>query len=604
MSKKNKPSLQNDKTKKDIRNRNILLAVLLGITFMVFSHGLNNAVLNFDDTAYLTDNPLIQNLTGENLVKIFTEPYYGGYYPLTLLSFGIDLKIAGDHVAMWAHLVNLLLHMANVLLVFLLLSRLTGLFYPAFLAAALFAIHPLHVESVAWITERKDVLYSLFFLLSVVFYTRYLEKANLQKYWLSLLFFLLSVISKTMAASLVLTLFAIDYYKGRDFRDKKLWLEKIPFLIFAVAFGIISIQAQQAGGMITADGQLTVWDKIVYASFTYLAYVGKLIFPYSLSAFYPFPEQMALYHYSGLLFVVLVIGALIKLFKKQDRAVVFGILFFTFNIVLVLQVLQINNFFMADRFTYVASIGFFLILALHLNQILNKYPQRRTTVYSIIAVYILILTVRTYKCIEVWQDSVSVWTNMIDKYPDRIPKAYYFRAYAYLEQGSSKEALHDLNKVIELKPAEYLPMAYQSRATLMANTGRFENALSDINQALELDSSNVSYLLVRGRLYLDMNRMVQAKNDFDKAVQLNPDEAVPYYYRAMYYTKVKDFKSALKDYDAMVILDPENGELYYNRAIIKYQLGQKDEACQDFRQAANQGYQRAYSMLRSYCGQY
>ncbi|MEA3494936.1 MAG: tetratricopeptide repeat protein [Bacteroidota bacterium] len=602
-----KQKIKTKEAKKYIENKNklsiqqmLIIVVAFIVTIIAFSPSVKNGITNFDDSAYVTENPLIQELSFENIKTIFSESYYGGYYPLTILSFGLDLKFGKKNPVKTLHLINLLLHLANTLLVFWLLFLLLKNFNIAIIAAALFGVHTMHVESVAWISERKDVLYAFFFLLSLIFYTKYINEKKQKFYFWALALFLFSILSKTMAASLAVTIVAIDYFFDRKILSKKVLIEKIPFLLIAIAFGLISILSQKEAGMITDSNQLLFFEKIVYAFYGFSIYSAKLIFPFHLSAFYPYPETFSLQY----LLFILPVGVIVFLFfyfLKRAKIIAFGILFFTLNIVLVLQILQINNFVIADRFVYVASIGVFLIIGYLYDYFLQKKIFSKNVLNVVIIAYLGLLTFKTNARCEVWKSSLTLWDNVIEQHPDRIPKAYYWRGHAQVEMENYKASINDFTKVIELQPENYEAMAYHSRATTYANLGEIDKALKDIELAIEIDNENASFYILRARINYNNGNKNEAIKDYNKVVELNPDDYVAYYFRAHFFAQEKQYQKAIDDFSKALELNSEFGEIFYNRGIIYQTINKNDNACKDFRKASNLGYERANSMILSYC---
>ncbi len=574
--------------------------LLLGLTFLVYLKVIRFDLLNFDDIAYITENPLLHPFSFKSVIKIFSEPYYGGYYPLTLLSFGIDLMIGGKNPAAWSHFVNIILHLVNCWLVYRLFVVLKAKPVTALVVTALFALHPMHTESVAWVSERKDVLYTLFYLWSLIAYIRYLEKNSVFDYILSCCLFLFSMLSKTMAAPLVFVLFLVDFYRNRSFRLGRLWLEKIPFFILAVSGAILSYLAQKQSGMITGDDSFTFLEKAILSAFAFCLYIFKLLFPFRLSAYYPYPETVQIFHWTGLLVVAGMVYLLVKNWRK--KWFVTGILFFAVNLAMVLQIVQFNRFLIADRFTYVSSIGLFWAGVEWIqNYLENKIPRIRKNIRYGLTGYLFLLVLLAFVRLDVWKDSESIWTDMIEKYPGQIPKAYYFRAYTYLEKNDLVSAEKDFKQVLQYGKGSYVPMAHQSLATMYANMGRFELAIHEMNNALAMDSLNSDYYVLRGRLYLDLEKLQLALKDFNHAIVLNPDNPAAYIYRAIFYTRIKKYREALEDYEVLIRLKPGEGEVYYNRGVIYWQMGDREKACLDWKKANALNYSLAATMLEQYC---
>lgn len=608
---------------------------ILAATIVAYLPAFKNGLTNFDDIVYVSENPYIRQISWQNIVTIFTEFYYGGYYPLTLFSFMIDIRLGGMNPAIF-HFTNIFLHLANTLLVFIFIRQLFDKIEIAVIAALLFGLHTLHVESVAWVSERKDVLYSLFFFASLITYNLYLSTGK-QKYFVwALYLFLMSVLSKTMAVALVPTLVLLDWFKGRKLTDKKVILEKTPFLVIGVLFGILTILSQKSIGAIAEETTLPMLQRFVFACYGFSMYILKSIIPFGLSAFYPYPiavgDTIPVQYWLSLIPVIATLGLIIySLKKKRDYA--FALLFFVLNIVLVLQIIQINDFVMADRFMYVASLGLLLIFGFFYRDALLQNKRRLNLLRAVVGVYAIFLLVQTNQRCEVWKDSISVWDDVIEKYPDvykawnqrGMAKAdelgdftaalkdydkaihlnpdfattYINRGFALTQKGNTKGALEDYNKAIKLLP-DYA-MAYNNRGITKANSGDIDGAIIDFTKAIELDEKNVSAFTNRGLARASKQDWEGAMADYNTSIEIEPGYYSAYNYRALLYSRDRKIKEALADFDKCLELMPDHAEALYNRGVIRLQMNQRKSACEDLRKAAGLGFERAYGMVDQYC---
>ena len=263
-------------------------AVIVVVTLIVFFPTLLNNLTNWDDRVYVNENPYIKAFSWENMKWIFSNSFMGNYHPLTMISLAIDYHINKFNPFTF-HFTNLLLHTCNAVLVFLVIFALTGKMNLSVIAGLLFGVHTLHVESVSWVSERKDVLYAFFYLIALFYYIKFSKKKERKWYWLSLGFFMLSLLSKGQAVSLAVTLFLIDYFQGKKLFDQKGLVDKIPYFILAVIFGFIAIKAQQgvaATEMVHTEGQ----QRVFFSSYGFLMYLCKLVLPVFLSGYYPYPN--------------------------------------------------------------------------------------------------------------------------------------------------------------------------------------------------------------------------------------------------------------------------------------------------------------------------
>jgi len=336
-------------------NRRLYLGMsaILLITFLVYLPALHNNLLNWDDNAYITDNLLIRTI---NLKDIFSRFVMGNYHPLTILVLAVEYKLFGLD-AVGYHAVNISLHLINTMLVCYTVLLLSDKIIIALVAALLFGVHPLHVESVAWAAELKDLLYTLFFLASYIFYLKYIKIRQTKFLFIALLLFLLSLLSKAMAASLPAVLLLTDYFKGRKINVKVI-LEKVPFLLLAGILGIVAVFAQK--GAIQDIDIFTFPQRMVFACYGFVSYLFKTVLPVNLSAYYPYPiksgSNIPVFFYSYLLLFI-IFSFIVFHSLKHTKKLFFGIAFFAITVFLVLQLLPVGNAIMADRYSYIPTIG-------------------------------------------------------------------------------------------------------------------------------------------------------------------------------------------------------------------------------------------------------
>jgi len=357
----------------------IFLVLLLAFT--VHSPTLNNGfVNNWDDDGYILNNSSIQTLSKENTKSIFSSFHMGNYHPLTTLTYALEYHFFGLN-ARYYHFNNLVLHLLNVFFVFVLVGLLFGRNNMALIAALLFAIHPMHVESVGWISERKDVLYALFFLLSLIMYLKYSENNQIKFYALSILFFLFSLLSKSAAVSLPMVLVACLFFResGNGFALKK-YVLLFPFFALSLLFGIIALKSQGASTQyLTPD--YTIIQRLFTGHFALLFYMYKFVLPFNLSAFYPHPTLTngvlpTLYYLSPIIVWGIFAGLYFFLIRHK-KVFVFGLLFFLFAIILVIQFIPVGGAITADRYTYVPYIGLYVWVAF----LFHKYVLEKKTCF-------------------------------------------------------------------------------------------------------------------------------------------------------------------------------------------------------------------------------
>jgi len=389
-TKKQEKAKKNNTAKKVVKSTNksgttymlLWLSGILLITYLAFSPSLKNGFTNWDDNEYVATNNLVKSLSGDNIKKIFdTNNFISfNYHPITILSLAIDYKLSGFDPKTY-HLTSLLFHLANTLLVFWFVFLLSEKkIMVAAVVSILFGIHPMHVESVAWIAERKDVLYVFFFMGSLIVYLKYIQQQGMQKimlYVLLLLLFLLSILSKAMAIVLPVVLLLIDYYKGRKL-DRTLVLEKLPLFALSLLFGLLAVHIQSKGA-IANFAVFTFLQRICFVSYGIVNYVYNVFVPIHLSAFYPYPSLVdghipSVFYFTPFIVIVL-LGAVIYLVKK-NKVVFFGFAFFMITIVMVLQFISVGKAIMADRYSYLSYVGLFFIIAMGYDWLQNNTDNK------------------------------------------------------------------------------------------------------------------------------------------------------------------------------------------------------------------------------------
>jgi len=499
------------------------------ITAIVFANTLgNDFVDNWDDNFNILNNEIIKHLNWKNLKEIFFN-LQGTGYPLTMLSYTIEYKLFGLNPFPF-HLTNYIFHILNAILVYLFLKRFTGNPWVAAITSLFFAIHPMHVESVAWVTERKDVLYTFFFLLSINSYGKYLitERKITSLIW-SFIWFFLSLMSKPAAVCLPLVLILMDYYHHKKL-SWKILISKIPFFLLALFFGILAVFSQKSVGAIyDLSPVFSIIERVFLVSYSAVYYIFKVFAPFNLSTLHYYPLKLdgllPIEYYLALPAILLLIWGVIKSgsFKHE---LIFGLLFYFVTIVMALQILPFGQAIVAERFSYIPYIGIFFIFGQFFSYIKDKKFSFNDRIKSIVSIVLVILTVLysflTIERNKVWKNGIVLFTDIIEKYPEQ--------EFGWLARGNSKYILCD-----------------------------FYGALAD----------------------------------FNIAIKLKPDYPEAYSNRGIAYVKIGKFDSAIDDYNKAIELNPHCAKVYFNRGIAKFYMNDKMGACDDWLLAQQNGYERA-----------
>jgi tetratricopeptide (TPR) repeat protein len=546
----------------------------LALTVIVYLPSLFNGLVNWDDNGYIF-NPYVNDLSPAGIVKIFSVYFLGNYHPLTLISLGIDRLIGGNSPFIY-HFTNLLLHLLNTFMVFLLVKRLTKNNLLAILTFILFGVHTLHVESVAWIAERKDVLYSFFFLVSLTIYTIYASGRKGVYYGLSLLCFLLSLLAKGQAVVLVAILPFIDYVMDRKWSSVKVLSEKIPFFFLSLVFSWLAFRAQEAVSTLHFES-FPLSERFAFASFGAVQYLIKSILPFNLSAFYPYPPKLAdgsipfFYWLFIISLPVLFIGSYF-LFKRS-KIYAFGISLFFISLLPLLQLIPVGEALMADRYFYIPSIGLLLCFAYCLLELKNTWIR-----YAVFIFFVLLFSSLSFLRCRVWKDSLTLWDDVISKY-NYSSVAYSNRGYTYSNLGQTDKAIDDYSKAIELFP-NYAD-GYYNRGIIYANLGQRDKAIDDYSKAIELNPTFPDEYYNRGIAYSNLGDWDKAISDYSKAIELNPKYAYAYNNRGVIYANIGQWDKAVADYSSAIGIEPNLSRAYSNRGIAYAKTEQWDKAIAD-----------------------
>jgi protein O-mannosyl-transferase len=559
----------------DYRIHAILLVIIITLTFIIYLPSLNNKFTNWDDPDYVSMNPTIQEFSKENIKEILLGSTSGHYHPLTMLSLATDYSL-GELNPKTYHITSLVLHMLNTALVFIFIILLFGKIELAAITSALFGVNTMNVEAVAWISERKTVLYTFFFLASLICYLYYLKNDKNKFYLFSLLFFILSLLSKVVAVPLAVTLLAIDWLKGRNLKDRKVIFEKIPFFALAVFFGMIAIYAQYGiDDNVRGYPVFSLFERIIFAAYAFCQTLYKLIIPLELSAFYPYPEKgMITFKFWLSLIIALFITAVAFYSVRKSRVYFFCFLFFVFNIVLLLQIIPIGRVILSDRYSYISSITFFLALGIAVESIKVK----KIFIYIPLLAYILFIGFLTFNRSKVWYDSITLWTDVIEKYP-KVDEAYNNRGIAFFEEKKYTQAIADFDKAISISPTYTRP--YNNRGMARAALKDYEGAKKDFDKVIQAHPNFARAYYNRGNAFIAMKDTVSAIKDYTRVLAIDPDNILALNNRGFARRTLKDYKGAMEDFNKAIQIDAANSEAYANRALLKYDLGDAAGAEQD-----------------------
>ena len=572
-----------------------MIPAILIITFLAYIPVLKAEFVTLDDSDYVINNYLIHDIS--NLKAIFSSTVQGNYHPLTLLSLALNYQISGsDPTGGWSyHVLNLLLHLINCVLVFRLVYLLSNKnVIISFTTSILFGIHPLHVESVAWVSERKDVLYGVFFLLGLISYTKYVDTGAKKQYWLTVLFLILSLLSKPAAVIFPVALFCIDLLRKRKF-NFKLLVEKVPFFILAIAAGAGALMAQRA---VQATGTISfgfTWT-MLFGFYGIMMYVVKMIVPVGLAPFYSFPainQSLPVEYYIAPVFVI----ALAILFfygLKKNRAIAFGISFYVVNLLLVLQFLPVGSAIIAERYTYIPYIGLFFIIG----WLIDKYSKTNSAkAYAIIFPLAIILSVITFKQAGVWHDGITLWDHTIKTQPSA--KAYSNRALFLRKEKNYPLAIQYYHEAIRLNKVDH--EVYSNLGNIFFDMHQPDSAFYYYKKTLALKPDYYPTMDNMGAEFATIGQYDSAIHYFTKALELKPDYQPSYKNRASTYMAVNRFDAALQDFEKFVQYNDKDADVYNDIGVCDLNLKKANESMPPINKAIELNPQMGiYFLNRSY----
>ncbi|MBD3425716.1 MAG: tetratricopeptide repeat protein [Candidatus Omnitrophica bacterium] len=575
-----------------------MVALVVLVTAVAFFPSLSNDFVDWDDTQLVTTNSAIRGFTPENIKKMFTTNYLGHYIPLVMVSFAAEYHFFGLDPFIY-HLTNYVLHILITVAVFYFLYLLSGEAIVAFVVAMLFGIHPLHVESVAWITERKDLLYSIFYMLALISYMVYLKKGKKGVYLVCFLFAVLSLFSKAMAVTLPVVLLLVDWFRHRGL-TRKVILEKVPFFGVALLVGLINLRFEMLTG--ATHLKVSLPSRIYALSKGIPFYLYKTVFPVDLSALYPYHRTINLQQ--GIetvvyIVILIILGALVAFSRRYTKKVVFGSLFFLVTILPVLKIIPAGSAFAADRYMYLPSIGLFYIFGVFVNWLFHDRqlgrPAVRTGLVLVFAAMTLTLSVRTWHRCAVWNNTQTLFNDVIRSNP-LIPVSYNKVGAYFAARGKLDEAIVYFKKALRIRPDFMLARQNMRRAYIEKGMAP-EEADAVVEEVIgkretpreEPAPTDEEREVYRKVWALNRTGVEQGKrgefdkaiSSFKKAIELDPNYpetynnlGFAYYKKGEYYLAEEYFKKALE-------VDPSHERAWKNleaiRGITKPEGGQEEQ---------------------------
>jgi tetratricopeptide (TPR) repeat protein len=583
----------NNKSGSTLSKIGLLLAVL-GLTAMVYASLPSCDFIFIDDSSYVVENTDIRDFTSSGIQKIAFS-FFKAQLPVTLASFAIDYKLWGLDPGPY-HAENVVFHLLNVLLVFFLISLLSRKYEVALLTALFFGIHPYRVESVAWIVERKDMLYAFFYLLGLISYVFYIRKKFKIHFLIFTIFlFLFSLMSKTAAIIFPAVLFLIDYLEGRKI-SFRLFFEKAPlFFIAATAAWVHHLAASASTQLVYREAGLEFSHRIFMAFYAFSYYVLGFFAPHNFcfAHIYPYAKSLVelppIYYFSPVFVLLFLWGMdhLIKKSQEERKSIVFGFLFFLISIALVLHLIPMGgSVVVAERYTYMAYLGLFFMASTLFVKFIETPKKGISKIKVLLCIllvgYIAFFALATERRCKIWKDSLFLLDEVVEKNPEWAT-GYTLRAIRKFHKGDARGAAGDFDKGIRLAP--HMADLYFYRGVFRENLKDYRGAIADLTRAIELLPGAPEAYCARGAVYMETQNYASALKDYSKAVAVNPNRGESYAGRGSAKSHLGDPEGALSDYTMALQLNPSLGSTYFDRGALYLDQGRFDEAFADFNQA-------------------
>jgi len=482
----------------DMRSNFIVSLFLTIATLAVYWQAGNHEFINYDDITYVTGNPHLQaGFSPEGIIWAFTSGYAGNWHPLTWISHILDIQLYGMDPGRH-HLTNVLFHIGNTLLLFLVFRRMTGALWCSAFIAALFALHPLHVESVAWIAERKDVLSTFFWMLTMGAYAWYVERRGFLRYLLVLLFFILGLMAKPMLVTLPFVLLLLDYWPLSRFQFGhqngniviqrksvviRLICEKIPLFALAAASCIVTLFAQQSGGAVCSFSAFPINIRIANALVSYVGYIVKMLWPHQLAVLYPHPGMLPWIQVIGACLLLVFIFILAFMALKRCPWLIVGWVWYIVTLVPVIGLVQVGSQAMADRYTYVPLIGIFIMIAFGVPELMSGWRYRKIGLSTMAVACLLVLMATTWFQVRYWANSVTLFERALAVTENNYV-LHSNLGVTLFSKGKVDEAIDHFHDAMRINPR--YAKAHNNLGTALIHKGKVKKAIAHFREALRI----------------------------------------------------------------------------------------------------------------------
>ncbi|MHC4691429.1 MAG: tetratricopeptide repeat protein [Planctomycetota bacterium] len=640
------------------KNKSLLAYGFLVITALaVYWPVLKCEFVKYDDDKYVTENPNVKRgITYETVIWAFTTPHYHMWHPLTSLTHLLDYQLFGLNPS-WHHLTSLLFHIASTLLLFGILKKMTSAVWPSLFVAAAFALHPLNVESVAWISERKNVLSTFFWMLTIAVYIRYTDRSCISRFLPVVLVFALATMTKPMVVTLPFALLLLDYWPlGRlqfkragdeqdleqteseqvDGRRVPLWrllVEKIPLFVLVAALSAVTFIAQQRGGTMSGLGNVPLKYRLSNALVSYVTYISKMVWPARLAVFYPHPfNKLPIWQIVASALVLLVVSVAVLWFARRCKYLTVGWLWYLGILVPVIGIVQVGSQAMADRYTYLPFIGLFIMIAWGLYDLSANWRYRKIILGPAALAVLLTLALCTRLQLRHWRNNKALFEHAINVTENNFvmnnnyanvlkdigevekavehfsnalrirpnsPEIYNNLGIALRRLDRSDDAIRCYRKALELKA--YFPEARYNLAAELTRQGKIDEAVEHYRMALKLRPDDEETISGLGFALAQKGRFDEAIEYYQKALELDPDNIITRGRLGLALAGVKKYDEAIEQFKIVLKANPKDLEMHCNVGILLAAQGKTDEAIKAYRRALeiDPNYTKARNLLKA-----
>ncbi len=600
----------------------VCLFLVIAILAVYWQVG-NHKFVNYDDKDYITENQYVQaGLTLKSIAWAFTSTDVGNWHPLTWLSHMLDCQIYGLNPG-GHHFTSVFFHILNSILLFLIFKRMTGAFWESAFVAAFFALHPLHVESVAWAAERKDVLSTFFWMLTMGAYILYVENPGIKKHLLTVLLFALGLMAKPMLITLPFVLLLLDYWPLGRFEIKNLdttqgseenllkntkskkrksrkrlarnvaqakkttgfnyqwslalplvW-EKIPLFVLAAVSSIVTFFVQQSGGAVSSLDVLPLFIRISNALVSYISYIVKMILPYNLAVLYPHPKDFSMWQVAGACLLLAFISFMaVKTFKRRPYFLV-GWLWYLGTLVLVIGLVQVGAQSMADRYTYIPLTGIFIIIAWGVSDLIAGWRYKKEGLAAVSGIIISTLMVITWFQLRHWTNGITLFSHAINV-TENNSIAHNNLGNALKNQGKISEAIKHYTEALRIKPRR--AKVHSNLGNALADQGKTSEAIRHYYEALRIKPNYVLAHNNLGNVFASQSKLSEAIKHYIEALRIKPDFAKAHNNLGNALAGQNRISEAIKHYIEALRIEPDNAETQSNLKKVSALLKEIDEA--------------------------